>query len=154
MGVKRPAMPREIRETVAFSQGWRCNECEEMLCPCFQIDHVVPWCIQQDNSIQNLQALCANCHAIKSSREARKIRRVRIKQLSLGTKLCWWCEKPNVADGKTVHGRGMCDVSTKTEVEPERPIGVPEPISEDMKDTVADMVEIDLSGFLYKPPTS
>jgi len=33
---------------------------------CYEIDHIIEHCISHDNSIENLQALCNNCHAFKT----------------------------------------------------------------------------------------
>ena len=33
---------------------------------CYEIDHIVEYSIKQDDSIENLQALCSNCHAFKT----------------------------------------------------------------------------------------
>ena len=51
------------------------------VCPCgdrevewdaMQLDHITPWYKTRDNSRENLQMLCAYCHAIKSAAEARE----------------------------------------------------------------------------------
>ena len=34
----------------------------------YQIDHIVEYCEEQNNNIDNLQALCPNCHAVKTKR--------------------------------------------------------------------------------------
>lgn len=36
-----------------------------------QVDHITPFCLTQDDSIENLQMLCACCHAHKSDLERR-----------------------------------------------------------------------------------
>ena len=55
--------------------------CRDYLCPLWlagrcgefdesgkQIDHIVEYCEEQNNNIDNLQALCPNCHAVKTKR--------------------------------------------------------------------------------------
>ena len=37
-----------------------------------ELDHIVPYCQTQDDRRENLQMLCACCHAAKSRREARR----------------------------------------------------------------------------------
>jgi 5-methylcytosine-specific restriction endonuclease McrA len=57
------------KKIVAASQGWRCNVCTELLPPCFEVDHIIPLFRGGDNEQGNLQALCRNCHGMKSLKE-------------------------------------------------------------------------------------
>ena len=81
---------------VAGKQNFKCandfdaeiEELEEYECPrwkmtynqgsfdeaCYKIDHVVEYSFSQDNSVDNLCALCPNCYAVKKRRE--KINRI------------------------------------------------------------------------------
>ena len=34
----------------------------------YQIDHIVEYCDEHNNNIDNLQALCPNCHSVKTKR--------------------------------------------------------------------------------------
>ena len=38
----------------------------------FEIDHIIPWCVSQDSSIENLQVLCPTCHTMKTRKEKAK----------------------------------------------------------------------------------
>lgn len=33
----------------------------------YQIDHIIEYCISKNNHISNLQALCPNCHSVKTN---------------------------------------------------------------------------------------
>ena len=56
----RPAIPIEIRREVLFEARHHCAVCCESL-P-LEYAHVIPWSKSQDHSVENLIALCANCH--------------------------------------------------------------------------------------------
>ena len=68
---------RKLKESdkkiIASSQFWKCKICENMLTSSYQIDHIIPFSISQDDSYNNLQALCANCHSYKSQKENNRI---------------------------------------------------------------------------------
>ncbi len=54
------------RNLIAYNQKYKCKSCFEFLRPTFHIDHIIPISQGGDNSLQNMQALCYNCHGIKS----------------------------------------------------------------------------------------
>lgn len=58
------------RLLVASQQQWKCNKCLYTLTHVFQIDHITPISEGGGNEEKNLQALCPNCHAIKTSFES------------------------------------------------------------------------------------
>jgi len=64
---------RSVSETkkkyVASRQNWKCNECNEQLNHTFEIDHRVRLEYGGSNDVQNLVALCRNCHGIKTASE-------------------------------------------------------------------------------------
>lgn len=35
---------------------------------CYEIDHITEWCLTQNDSLDNLQALCPTCHKVKTKR--------------------------------------------------------------------------------------
>jgi len=67
-------MPRLLTEPekkiVAARQSWRCSACDELLSSAFQVDHTVPLCDGGEDTINNATAMCPNCHALKTQREA------------------------------------------------------------------------------------
>ena len=56
----RPAIPIEIQREVLFQSRHHCAVCCEPL-P-LEFAHIIPWKDTQDHSVENLIALCANCH--------------------------------------------------------------------------------------------
>tara|TARA_B100000902_G_scaffold341472_1_gene344913 strand:+ start:1662 stop:2270 length:609 start_codon:yes stop_codon:yes gene_type:complete len=64
---------RSVSETkkkyVASQQGWRCKHCSIQLPAWFEVDHVVKLEYGGSNSIENLEALCRDCHGKKTAME-------------------------------------------------------------------------------------
>ena len=62
---------RSVSETkkkyIAAEQGWKCNSCGEQLNHTFQVDHKIDLQFGGTNNVENLAALCNNCHAIKTA---------------------------------------------------------------------------------------
>jgi hypothetical protein len=58
------------KKTVAARQEWRCSSCGMLLSAAYQIDHTVPLVDGGADAITNATAMCANCHALKTQREA------------------------------------------------------------------------------------
>ena len=60
---------RSVSETkkkyVASTQNWKCKNCSQMLEATFEVDHVVELQDGGSNDINNLVALCRNCHGKK-----------------------------------------------------------------------------------------
>lgn len=80
-----------IKKTVAHSQSWKCNICQGLLPSTYQIDHVVPHSIIFDDSFDNLQALCPNCHSKKTQSEHVRIFKFKKKRALDNHQLCWFC---------------------------------------------------------------
>ncbi len=60
-------MSRKHRWTVAYAQDYKCKTCGTLLHPkAFDIDHIVELSQGGTDTLQNLQALCVQCHAIKT----------------------------------------------------------------------------------------
>jgi hypothetical protein len=55
-----------IKKYVAANQKWRCNSCNNLLDASYEIDHIIPLYKNGTNNINNLQALCRNCHGNKT----------------------------------------------------------------------------------------
>ena len=64
---------RSVSETkkkyVAASQDWKCGHCQNQLDHTFEIDHKVRLEYGGGNDVQNLIALCRNCHGKKTASE-------------------------------------------------------------------------------------
>ena len=64
---------RSVSETkkkyIASQQNWRCGGCHEQLNHTFEIDHRVRLEYGGGNNVENLVALCRNCHGVKTARE-------------------------------------------------------------------------------------
>jgi hypothetical protein len=59
--MSRDTVPAEVRRAVLVEAGHRCAipTCRATTT---EIAHIVPWAESQDNSFENLIALCPNCH--------------------------------------------------------------------------------------------
>ena len=89
-----------MKKRVAAGQGWRCAACTSLLPATFQVDHAVPHAVGGGDDPQNLRALCANCHAEKTQREAARIRlhttlSAAVAQSAIRTSCypCWGCHR-------------------------------------------------------------
>lgn len=64
---------RSVSETkkkyVAASQGWNCTGCRKQLSAWFEVDHVVRLENGGTNEVDNLVALCRECHGEKTAKE-------------------------------------------------------------------------------------
>jgi hypothetical protein len=64
---------RSVSETkkkyVAAQQEWKCGHCQSQLDHTFEIDHRVRLEYGGGNDVQNLIALCRNCHGKKTASE-------------------------------------------------------------------------------------
>ena len=64
---------RSVSETkkkyVASNQDWKCGNCKQQLDHTFEIDHRVRLEYGGGNDVQNLVALCRNCHGKKTASE-------------------------------------------------------------------------------------
>jgi hypothetical protein len=69
----RGATKRSVSETkkkyVAANQDWKCGHCQAQLDHTFEIDHKVRLEYGGGNDVQNLIALCRNCHGKKTASE-------------------------------------------------------------------------------------
>jgi len=64
---------RSVSETkkkyIASQQNWKCQKCKEQLTAWFEVDHIKRLDQGGTNDVQNLVALCRNCHGEKTSME-------------------------------------------------------------------------------------
>ena len=57
------------KKFVAAQQGWKCNKCNQQLSAWFEVDHTVRLDNGGTNHVNNLVALCRNCHGEKTAME-------------------------------------------------------------------------------------
>jgi rubredoxin len=67
---------RSVSETkkkfVAAQQNWKCSHCGRQLDASFQVDHKIRLADGGTNHVNNLDALCPNCHGKKTTMENMK----------------------------------------------------------------------------------
>jgi hypothetical protein len=72
-GQKNKATKRSVSETkkkyVASMQDWKCGGCNDKLNAWFEIDHTTRLEYGGGNDVENLVALCRNCHGKKTAFE-------------------------------------------------------------------------------------
>ena len=56
----------QMKKYVASQQQWKCRHCGDTLDATYEVDHVVALENGGDNNMNNLQALCRNCHGKKT----------------------------------------------------------------------------------------
>ena len=66
---RRRALTPYQRALVASEQAWRCKHCSVLFKALWHIDHVTPLADGGADDLTNMQALCADCHASKTSEE-------------------------------------------------------------------------------------
>lgn len=70
---KKTNSKRSVSETkkkyVASNQNWKCAECHEQLSAWFEVDHLTRLADGGTNHVENLRALCRNCHGKKTAYE-------------------------------------------------------------------------------------
>ena len=71
-----PSKPRRSwgapeQKIVGARQSWRCAHCGCLLPACYEVDHKTPlWEDGRDCIDTNAEALCNNCHGIKTQKES------------------------------------------------------------------------------------
>jgi hypothetical protein len=58
-----------MKKTVAANQKWSCAHCKEILDSSYEVDHIVALFNGGTNDLDNLVALCRNCHGKKTMKE-------------------------------------------------------------------------------------
>lgn len=66
----RRALSEPEKKIVAARQKWRCSVCSIVLPSTYQVDHTVPLCDGGPDTVDNCTAMCPNCHAQKTQKEA------------------------------------------------------------------------------------
>ena len=67
--LQRQGISQALKRSIAMSQSDKCNICHNFLKLNFHIDHILPVCDGGGNKLDNLQALCLDCHASKTRYE-------------------------------------------------------------------------------------
>ena len=57
------------KKYIASQQKWHCAHCSQMLDNTFEVDHVIPLYKGGSNELNNLEALCRNCHGKKTFKD-------------------------------------------------------------------------------------
>jgi 5-methylcytosine-specific restriction endonuclease McrA len=57
------------KKYIASQQNWKCKQCNQQLTAWFEVDHVKRLDQGGTNDVNNLVALCRNCHGEKTSME-------------------------------------------------------------------------------------
>ena len=69
----KQATKRSVSETkkkfVAAQQNWCCKKCQKQLPAWFEVDHVMKLEYGGSNAVDNLEALCRDCHGRKTAME-------------------------------------------------------------------------------------
>ena len=68
MGTKR-SVSETKKKYIASTQNWKCGNCQSQLDHTFEIDHRVRLEYGGGNDVDNLIALCRNCHGRKTASE-------------------------------------------------------------------------------------
>lgn len=91
--MSRKSIRESIKKEVSYRQSYKCAKCSLLLPPSFQIDHIIPWSVSNDDSEDNLQALCPNCHSCKTQKETMRIIHYKrfLEKCPEGFHLCWFC---------------------------------------------------------------
>jgi 5-methylcytosine-specific restriction endonuclease McrA len=61
------SIPQDVKIAVAVRDEGLCQHCGTDTGP-MQYDHVIPYSMGGDNSVENIQLLCRRCNAAKSNR--------------------------------------------------------------------------------------
>lgn len=70
------------RIEVAYKTEYKCNACKILLPPTFEIDHIVELRDGGKDEYDNLQALCPNCHSLKT--RANTLKRSKVFEKEFG----------------------------------------------------------------------
>jgi hypothetical protein len=57
------------KKWIAAQQGWKCKDCHTQLDAWFEVDHTIRLADGGSNHVDNLVALCRNCHGKKTTIE-------------------------------------------------------------------------------------
>jgi 5-methylcytosine-specific restriction enzyme A len=61
------------KKYIASNQKWRCTHCKNLLDNTYEVDHIIALYRGGTNDLTNLEALCRNCHGVKTFKEKMNI---------------------------------------------------------------------------------
>jgi hypothetical protein len=68
-GGKKRKLDQRVKKLVASNQIWTCACCNETLSSTYEVDHKVALMNGGSDALENLQALCRECHGLKTNYE-------------------------------------------------------------------------------------
>ncbi len=68
-GTTKRSVSETKKKYVASQQNWRCSKCGQQLSASFEVDHKIRLEHGGSNEINNLVAMCRNCHGDKTAME-------------------------------------------------------------------------------------
>jgi hypothetical protein len=66
-GTSKRCVSETKKKYVAAQQGWQCKDCQSQLSAWFEVDHKIPLYRGGSNHVDNLDALCRNCHGKRTA---------------------------------------------------------------------------------------
>jgi 5-methylcytosine-specific restriction endonuclease McrA len=69
VGPTKRSVSESKKKFVAAEQGWKCGECKRQLPGWFEVDHKIRLEYGGSNAVDNLVALCRDCHGKKTAFE-------------------------------------------------------------------------------------
>ena len=73
----RRYLPKQYRRNIIESQQNKCNICSSELSDYYEIDHIIAMQFGGTDELNNLQALCCECHARKSRTENKRRQQIK-----------------------------------------------------------------------------
>ena len=67
VGPTKRSVSESKKKFVAAQQSWKCGDCKRQLPGWFEVDHVIPLQHGGSNAVDNLVALCRDCHGKKTA---------------------------------------------------------------------------------------
>lgn len=88
----RTRVPKAFRRLILKRQKHKCAVCS-MFLDVYDIDHIIPYRVYPVHKLNNLQALCPNCHARKTRKEQKYIQLFIDCEKTKSYRYCWICKK-------------------------------------------------------------
>ena len=64
--ISRRSVSETKKKFIASRQNWKCGDCDKQLDATFEVNHKIPLESGGNNHVDNLEALCRNCHGQKT----------------------------------------------------------------------------------------